>query len=608
MSDILPTPIAPREYDLKRVMIQNEEVLAEAIDHTFYHLVRQREPYDASWREAMRLVLPERSVLLDWYEQSGASQGVQGAQDYIRSIGADIADATGVVNLQILAAGIQGHVVTETDSWFTLTLTDPRAIELPGVRQWLRELTILLYDALGRSNFYSELAPMCLDAGATGTATQWFVYDDGQQKPYFKTCHPMQVYLQQNSRDVVDTVYRTFQLTRRQAIQKFGERDLSPHILDSENPTETFLFLHVVCPRTDFAGNMGLRPRSMEGTLIANAPYVSLYKEVVQPTTGYGLGQGGATNTGASEDYKRILSIGGFREFPYAAWRWDTDSVSPYGISPTMRALPIVRLLQYMGENLMASAQHHVRPSVNVPSDMQGAPQLFPGGVNYFEDAMRKVEVIPGVAGDYPIGVDREDNLRNQQRELFSTDYFLTLSRLEEAKRQKTATEVNELQAEKSVVMPSLRRRMAPDFLNRVIIWTHHQEKRRGRLPAPPESLRQYANRRGGRIRIDYTGPLSLAQRRLGTIQGHMRLVQSSIPLLEMYPQGVDILELDEMLRGYYTEGGVPDNWIRSKQQVATLRQIAAQRIEEENARENLKTGAQAIRNVQTPGGGGPAQ
>ena len=84
-----------------------------------------------------------------------------------------------------------------------------------------------------------------------------------------------------------------------------------------------------------------------------------------------------------------------------------------------------------------------------------------------------------------------------------------------------------------------------------------------------------------------------------------MRLVQSSIPLLEMYPQGTDILEIDEMLREYYTEGGLPANWIRSRQGVASLRSLAAQRVQMEDDRENTEAISRAYRNTQMPGSGG---
>lgn len=599
------TPVtATAEYDMRNVVIHDEMRLAEAADHNFYYLARQRLPFEHNWREGWDLVLPERKILIEFYERN-TSGNVEGARDFISRIGENIYDSSAPNNLQVLAAGIQGYVVSEQDTWFQFAFNHPEVMEVRGARDWLREVELVIYDDLARSNFYTELAPLSLDAGSTGTATLGFVYDDRDSMPLFFTYHPLQVYIAQNSRRRIDTVYRTFRLTKRQAIQQFGADRLSDHIMRSENPTETFSFLHVVCPREDFSINEGMRPRTFGNTLTANAPYVSFYKEVAMPR--HNAGSGGQVNvSGNTEDYSRILSIGGFRQFPYAIWRWDADSLTPYGISPTMRSMSLIRTLNYMGEMLLASANLHVKPPAMIPTSLQGSPALYPGGFNYIEDAAHKVEYITHAGGNYPIGLDQQNNLRDQLREQYGVDFFVLLGRLEEGRRNKTATEVMELQSEKAAVLPSLRRRLGPDLLSSVVRWEYQQNAHRRRLPPPPPDLRRYAGTRKGVIKLSYVGPLALAQRRLHTVQGPMRLLQSTLPLLQLYPQGIDVPDLDNFIHDYLLEGGFPEHHIRSKEDLQALRQLAEQRVAQQEQMDQIEQASRAWRNAQTAGGAPP--
>ena len=118
------------EFDVGAKAILDEERLCDAINSRYYELRYQRVPWDEIWRELFSYVLPEREFLLHWYENSLDAGGQESARNYVKRIGQHIYDSTAPNSLQLLAAGIQGYVVSEQDRWFRFTFPHPDMIEM----------------------------------------------------------------------------------------------------------------------------------------------------------------------------------------------------------------------------------------------------------------------------------------------------------------------------------------------------------------------------------------------------------------------------------------------------------------------------------------------
>ena len=604
--ETLVKPTVLTELDVKRAVIRDEGMVYDSVNERLREMRDHRAPLVSIYRDVWRYVVPERETYLQWYENGYPQKSNH--DDFAARIGQYIHDSTAASAIQLLSSGLQGHVVSEQDHWFKVSFPHPEMEEMREARQFAQDAEYILYDRLAKSNFYAELSPLIVDCAGTGTATQYREYLDDIGGPVFNTIHPIESFIDINQHRRVDTVYRLFNLTKRQAIMKFGKRNLSDRIMrDSVPSTQQFKFVHAVFPRSDLDEDMGLFPREGASILAVDAPWISIYVELDEQV----YGEDSVSTLTRANDHrdtsdKTVVQVGGYQELPYSVWRWDVDPSTPYGISPTRRMMSLIRDLNYFGELLKEDAQLHVRPPLMIPSSLQGKARIHPRGMNYTNDANAKIEAILGPAGNYPVGADREMNLRDQVREGYGVDLFVLMARLTAGAASKTATEVLELQSEKSAVLASIKRNMGPELLSNTLRWIFHQEMRRGNMPEIPAELRRFQGTPLGTFRIEFIGPLAQAQKRLSTVQGPLRVMEAAFQILDRYPVGWDILDVDNILRRLFRDGGMPIDTVLDHETVARLRREAAERAAQEQMLEDTEAMSRAARNFDT-GGGNPA-
>ena len=122
----------------------------------------------------------------------------------------------------------------------------------------------------------------------------------------FSSRHIKELYIQENDRGFVDTIYRRFQMPVHAVVEKFGLENLSAETgkLFKKEPFDKIELVHVVRPRTIYNENK-LDKKNM--------PFQSIYFE-------FGSGH--------------IINIGGFKELPYVIPRYLKASTEIYGRSP----------------------------------------------------------------------------------------------------------------------------------------------------------------------------------------------------------------------------------------------------------------------------------
>ena len=146
-------------------------------------------------------------------------------------------------------------------------------------------------------------------------------------------------------------------MTAKAAFDLFGKDQLSRDLLVKfqKTPFDDVEMVHVVRPRNTYD------PKKLDKQ---NMPFQSVYMEF---ETGH------------------IISIGGFREFPYVVPRYLKASNEIYGRSPGMNSLPDVKVLNKMVEVSMKAAQKQVDPPLLVPDDAMILPiRTAPGSLNYY--------------------------------------------------------------------------------------------------------------------------------------------------------------------------------------------------------------------------------
>jgi hypothetical protein len=132
-----------------------------------------------------------------------------------------------------------------------------------------------------------------------------------------------------------------------------------------------------------------------------------------------------------------------------------------------------------------------------------------------------------------------------------------------------TATEIRERQGEKAAVLGATIDRLNSECLVPLIDRTYAICQRNGLLPPPPESLM-----RGGRIHIEFMGPLAQAQKQYHQSMG----VQAGLQFIQatgtMFPESLDNVDSDELMRTGMDSQGVPQKIIREMPNVTEIRRI----------------------------------
>ena len=105
----------------------------------------------------------------------------------------------------------------------------------------------------------------------------------------FSARHIKEIYISENAKGLIDCIYRRFKLTAKAAVEKFGIENVSKQIQDihKNSPFEDVEIVHVCKPRDIY------NPKKLDKM---NMPFVSIYFEM---------------------EGSHIISIGGFKEFPY---------------------------------------------------------------------------------------------------------------------------------------------------------------------------------------------------------------------------------------------------------------------------------------------------
>ena len=89
---------------------------------------------------------------------------------------------------------------------------------------WLEDATAeVMYTAFNRSNFQQEIFELYHDLITFGTAAM-HIEEDDEDVLKFSTRHINEIFIAEDDKGRIDTVYRKFTLSARAAIQKFGKK------------------------------------------------------------------------------------------------------------------------------------------------------------------------------------------------------------------------------------------------------------------------------------------------------------------------------------------------------------------------------------------------
>ena len=519
-----------------------EETKAGQLRKKFGQLKDIRDPWESLWEDVTDLIATRRSNV-DGSELGGKKKGTL------------IYDGTPGQALQLMTDGMHGYLISPAMLWFKLKMARSKMNDIPEVKKYLEECEEQMYFAFNRSNFYEDMAEYLYDGGSIGTATMYSEEDMNEDRIVFSCRHPGEIYIEQNKYGVVDTVFREFKLSARNAVDRFGKEKLSASLQQAyeNNPYQEFEFIHGVYP------NEG---RDITKLNSENKRFTSRYAQ-----------SGGTELCGES----------GYDVDPYAVWRYRKNSKEVYGRSPAMDAIVEVYGLNQIAKTMLQANQQAVEPAYNVPKEMRGSVRIGPRGMNYYGDTDRTITPVHNVA-NIPAGVDQQERLERAIEKYFKVEFFLMLSRAAFEGRTLTVPQVMEMQGEKGAILGTTIGRLQGECLNPIIDRVFQIEYEAGRMPPPPDVL---LSEEGEDISVEYMGPLAQAQKRLFHAQGIIQGLETAAPLIELFPEARDRIDPDAVIEELFDSSGFPQKAIRSREDAEEIRAARAQ-MEQQQAQMDM--------------------
>ena len=513
--------------------------LTKGLLSRFDRLQGQRENWETHWQEVADYMQPRKADVT-----KRRARGDKRMEQ--------VFDSSPIQAVELLAASLHGMLTNPSTPWFTLRFKDEEIENDDEAKLWLEASTDAMYTAFNRSNFQQEIFELYHDLITFGTAAM-FIEEDDDDIIKFSTRHINEVFIAENDKGRIDTIYRKFKISARAAIQKFGEAvSADVQTKAKKDPYEEIEILHAVYPRADF------NPKKKDK---ANMPFESVYME-----------------------YKNgnELSVGGFREFPFVVPRYLKASNEIYGRSPAMTALPDVKMLNEMSKTTIKAAQKQVDPPLLVPDDGFLLPvRTVPGGLNFYRSGTRdRIEPL-NIGANNPLGL----NMEQQRRESIRAVFYVNQLMMQQGP-QMTATEVIQRNEEKMRLLGPVLGRLQSELLKPLIDRVFAVLLRNNMLPQAPEFLS------GRDVEIEYVSPLAKAQKST-ELQSIMRAVEILGSLANVAPV-FDYVNFDNLVKHLADIVGVPQKILKTQSQVNAERQQQAQQQEQMQQMQQLQQVAKA--------------
>ena len=504
--------------------MQSQELknLARELKSNLSRLMDKRSTWESHWQECADYMQPRKAEI--------TKERARGDKRHTQ-----IFDATAVHALELLAASLHGMLTSSANRWFSLRYRETGLNESDEAKEWLEDATSRMYDVISKSNFQQEIFECYHDLIAFGTSCL-MIEEDQEDVLNFSARHIKELYIQENKKGFVDTIYRRFKMPAHATVDKFGLENLSLDVqrLFKKDPLQDVELIHVVRPRTIY--NERKQDKS-------NMPFQSIYFEY---TTGH------------------VISQGGFREMPYVIPRYLKASTEIYGRSPTMNALPDIKVLNKMVENSLKAAAKQVDPPLLVPDDSMISPiRMAPGSLNYYRSGSRdRIEPL-NINANTGVTINNENQRRQAIAKIFHVDQLLITEN-----RNMTATEVLQRNEEKMRILGPVLGRLQSELLQPMILRVFNIMLRNNLFPQAPEIL---ANQE---IDIEYVSPMALAQKgqELQNLMRGLELFAQISPLAPVQ----DYIDENGLIKQIINILGLPARMIKSDKQVQALREERA--------------------------------
>jgi len=491
-----------------------------------------RANFDQLYQDATDFAMPQNNQIID---ENSAGEPKE-----------DLFDTTAEESNIQLASGLYSYMFPTEGRAFVLEIDDDELSDNDDVKQWLEKTTKVIHKYLISSTFRESFFGFLKALGVFGTAC---LYEAKGKKSVinFINYFMRDIYIARNSDDDVDTVYRRFKFTARQAVQEFGIDNVGEKIKeafgDSKKRNKKFNFIHAVEPRSD---------RDPKKEDPQNMPFSSEY---------------------VARDEKIIINTksgkesSGYPELPYQIGVFDRDNMEDLGRSPTMKKLPDIRMANKLKQIRVKGWDKMVDPTVMMPDDGSIWPLATqPGGVIFYRAGGEKPEYWEFKGNLSEINSAISETITTIQKGYF-VDMFDPLI----DKQNMTATEIMARVEQKLRFLIPIIGRLQSGLFNPMIQRVIGILAKQKKLPPMPEELSEKE------FSVMYLGRIALSLRTL-EVEGMTKTLMAFAPLADMnILDWLDNIQIDESFRESWRANGASAAWLKNVADRDTERQAKAE-------------------------------
>ena len=530
-------------------------------------LAINRFDHEWSWRQIRRIAAPDASEFGVGGRIAGTAQNTMPMQAGAARLSKDIYDSTAVWCVDRLASGMEALVVPQSEYWHGYEITSFAMEEASYVeKRWLERLRNLMfkvrYDA--DSGWIPAIQTCLRRMVAFGNAFMWVEEGDSNKALVRYRYLPLtECFVDENHFGSIDTFYRYYMLTARQAAQKFGIERLPAKIKEAANDKrrqdQRFQFIQCIHPRGDF----GLPSYGVQ-----RAPWASLHIAV---------------------DEKHIIGESGFFEFPVIDFRWLPEPGRIYGEGPVAKCLSDIQSTNQLAKNELTASDQAVRPPLLLPNaGVMNKPNRAPGANNFGGMSPDgKPLIAPLFQGQR---LDFATLVLEAKRNAIKESLYINLFSILVQTPEMSATEALIRANEKGELLGPAGSRIQMGLS----IMTDRELgilERKG-LYADTSAFRPPPTLIDADVGPQFTGPLSRL-RRTKEAEGTVRTLQVMSPLAQVDPEVADNFSGDEMARGLGEIFGMPMRFLANPEQRDAKRKV---RREQQQAMANAQIAAEAAK------------
>jgi hypothetical protein len=525
----------------------------QSLVEKFNKMTSMRHPWESHWQELRDLIHPNAS---DFNRRT--SQGERVTEQ--------IFEGTAPWACEQLAAGLHTFLTSPVERWFSINVAGYNSDQDPMALAWLEEVADLIFREYSRpeTNFHPSVHEAYQDLGSIGTTPLYQDWDWDSQSITFKAIPLSDVWIDEDYKGMVDTVFRRVYWSTRQIKQYFRKPAdmLPPKILEEKNEDRKWEVIHGVFPRAD---------RNIFKLDPSNKKFASVW---------------------FCKEAECVFRRAGYDTFPYHVARWQKKAGETYGRSPGMTCLPDIKLINQMEKTQIKSAQKQVDPPLLVPSDGFMMPiRTSPSSLIFFENGIGDNNMIKPLEtrGRYDIGEDKMSQKRDHIMRCFYADWIVR----DRKKERQTALEISDDRNEMLQLMSPILGRLQNEFLGPIIVRSYNLLLNAGKIPPAPPQLQ---NRKLG---LYYTSPAAKAQLSRKAL-GLRRFLQDITPLAQVDQSVLDAVDMDAVTQELALHDEAPRRVVRSPEQIAQIRNDRSQRQQLQETAQAAQPLASAMKDIAT--------